>query len=281
MSFARAGFKECPPSARLLQALLAEVTGSSSLGPEVLATMVGGDASLRSALRQAVVHGGAFHERNRSLRELTLLWGMERVVQVVADSLFAELVNDEPLNAYGLRVDAFYARALATAIWTRALAEMQHADPTRAYAIGMLHEIGMIALNRLVLKVKPHLRIPLNPVHLQVQTERREVRADFLQVGQQTLEDWAFPAVCANAIRFQQHPLLHTGSRRYSMLLHLGRLLGRAQLENGPRAAVDTLPANVLIELELRPQSILTELPKVEEGFVRRLYAASVDSVLA
>lgn len=243
--------------------------------------MVEGDASLRGALRQAIVHGGAFPERNRSLREVVASWGMGRVVQVVVDSLFAELVNDEPLTAYGLRADSFFARALATAVWTRALADIQHADPTRAYAIGMLHEIGMIALNRLAVKVKPHLRIPLNPVHLQVQTERKEVRADFLQVGQQTLEEWAFPALCSNAIRFQQHPLLHTGSRRYSMLLHLGRLLGRAQLEGGVRSAVDTLPANVLIELEMRPQSILADLPKVEEGFIRRLYAASVDSVLA
>lgn len=281
MNHARAGFKECPPSARLLQLLLAEVTGLSSIGKEGLTFSVDGDPQLRGALRQAVVHAGSFLDRNRALNELVDLWGMERVVQVVADGLVTELVNDEPLSAYGLEADAFLGRALATAVWTRALAEIQHADPIRAYAIGMIHEIGMVALNRLIRKVKPHLRIPLKPVHMQVQTERHEVRADFLQVGSLALEEWGFPAVCANAVRFQQHPLLHTGSRRYSMLLHLGRLLGRAQLENNARAVVDTLPTNVLIELELRPHAILTELPRVEEGFVRRLYAASVDSVLA
>ena len=44
---------------------------------------------------------------------------------------------------------------------------------------------------------------------------------------------------------------------------------------------MDTFAGDVLIELEMRPQSILADLPKVEEGFIRRLYAASVDSVLA
>lgn len=170
-------------------------------------------------------------------------------------ALLADLAS-EGFECYGLSTEEFLERSLAVAVWSEELAGRMGGDRATAFALGMLHRLGMVAVARMLFRVKPDVRVPMGRLAPQLAREREEMRLDCLQAGARLLEMWGFPEFAVKAVRHQHHPLLHTGHRKVTVALALAVAMGEAMRRGTLRATVDGLPEPMLDELRVERISL-------------------------
>lgn len=126
--------------------------------------------------------------------------GMREVIRVVDLSLSRQLFARD-LPSYGLTARDYWSTSAAAALVMEALAKELGLHAEDAHTIGILHPIGRVLIDQVILEKGFTLYWEASqPIE---DWERDAVGFDFAEAGALLLNHWAFPAATCDAVRSQ------------------------------------------------------------------------------
>lgn len=160
--------------------------------------------------------------------------GYDQIYELVSTAV-ASQVLERPLLAYGLEADALWQRSVACAVAAELLADHLNVDRKIAYTIGLLHSIGMIAIDDWLSIHRPGLRLVSEGMPLEYCTAEREaVGFHQAETGAALLRLWDFPQVMSEPVRWQYLPKGTAAYFRFAALLHVAKAIGAQVLDPAP-----------------------------------------------
>lgn len=218
----------------LSRALRSEDTAS-----ERIVRLVSSDAAL-TAMALKLANSSFYGARGRvlSLRDAVQILGMQTLSATVTTAAVMSCLS--PTACTGHDAEAAWRHALGTALTAQLLAESRGLDACTAYTVGLLHDIGGLALATCfpesysaVLAWSVQHDVPVLDV------ERELLGTDHAEVGALISEHWHFAPLVTEAIR-THHAVPEEGGDTLLDLLHLADNITHA-LDIG-HAADDRVP---------------------------------------
>lgn len=171
--------------------------------------------------------------------------GFAHIYEIVANAV-AEQVLVRPLTAYSVEADDFWRRSVACGLAAECLAEACGEDRNVAYTLGLLHGIGMVAIDQWAQVHAPTLGFfgrgfPRD----HSDGERTLLGCTNAEVGAAVLRGWEFPPEMSEPLRWQYAPLDTLAHRRLNCLLYAAKWLS-ARVCAGPEQAVAAPDKRVL-----------------------------------
>lgn len=159
-------------------------------------------------------------ERCHSVPFAVVRIGFDNIFEIVANAV-AEQVLVRPLAAYSFEADEFWRRSVTCGLAAEALAEICGEDTNVAYTLGLLHGVGMVAVDHWVEIHQPHLGFfgrgfPRD----YMDGEKVLLGCTSSEVGGAVLKGWEFPAEMSEPLRWQHTPLDGGAHRRLNCLLY-------------------------------------------------------------
>jgi HD-like signal output (HDOD) protein len=195
----------------------------------------------------------------RTIEEAVNRVGFHQVHQLVATAAVSTVIG-KPLSVYGLDDKAMWRNSVACAFAAELLAAHIREDVAEAYTIGLLHEVGRVA-------VDSYLGGKMPPVQLAdagfpndySATERSQLGFSHAEVGACMLKNWDFGPLAIEALRSQYAPLeALLPYDRMAAVLYGARLLRTVVCQGGEgppiRADVAILETLCMTETELLGQ---------------------------
>lgn len=212
-----------------LQPMLADVNGASL---EELASVIRLERALAARILQ--VSNSAFiglGDRARSIEEAISRLGFREVRRLVTLVIGMQIM-DRPLPAYGMDSKTLWRQAIACGLACEELARYADEDTNAAYALGLLHSIGMVVINAWAeLVAKGHQLTSTGYPDDFTGSERSLLGFTNADTGAALLRRWDFPASVIEPIRAQYQPVLASSSSRLAHLLLVARWIRSAVCE--------------------------------------------------
>jgi len=190
--------------------------------------------------------------------------GYDQVYELVASAVASEVLV-RPLHTYGLEADELWRRSIACALAAESLATRLSVDRDIAYTVGLLHSLGMVAIDAWAFQHQPDLRLVSRGLPYEAgEAERAALGFHQAEAGAALLRSWDFPAVMSEPIRWQYLPRGTVAHFTGSALLHVAKWLRSAALraDHPPHAGAihggrPPLPdASILQALNLTPSRL-------------------------
>lgn len=164
--------------------------------------------------------------------------GYDQIYELVATAVASQVLV-RPLASYNLDADDLWANSIACALAAESIAEQVEADRNIAYTVGLLHSIGMVALDEWTTSHQPHLRFTSQGLPLEAcEAERAALGFHQAEAGAALLRAWAFPQVMSEPVRWQYLPTGTAAHFPLAALLHTAKWLRTTALHpqvNSPR----------------------------------------------
>jgi HD-like signal output (HDOD) protein len=145
--------------------------------------------------------------------------GYAQVFELVSYAV-ASQVFVRPLDAYGIEADELWKMSVAGALAAEALAERTKQDRNVAYTIGLLHCVGMVAIDEWALSQAPGLRLRTTGFPREaVEHERALLGFTQAETGCALLKHWGFPTSISEPVRWQYVPRASASQARMASLL--------------------------------------------------------------
>jgi len=189
--------------------------------------------------------------------------GFNPIFEIVANAV-AEQVVVQSLVSYSMEADEFWRRSVVCGMAAERLAVMRGEDPEVAYTLGLLHGVGMVALDQWVQRQMPTLgffgRGFPNDF---AEGERVLLGFTSAEVGAAVLRGWEFPPEMSEPIRWQHTPLTAVGHRRMNCLLYAAKWI-TDRICAGPKWN-GVLPDNrLLVPIKFTSDSLACEVSELE-----------------
>ncbi len=150
------------------------------------------------------------------------------VVQDAAMALMAIEVFPGPLRLYGYPPQIIWRHSLAMACAMRELARLRQEDTGKAYALGLLHNIGMVLIDHWVMQRQPEARLERQDWPDEWQSaELRLMGFDHAEATAEVMQTLNFPAPMVEAARFQCRPEGARNAYRMAALMQMARWIRR------------------------------------------------------
>ncbi len=200
--------------------------------------------------------------------------GYNSVYELVSYAVASQVLV-RPLAAYGVEADELWLMSVACALAAEALAERTGQDCSIAYTIGLLHCVGMVAIDEWALRHARGLVLRRSGFPREaVESERAVLGFSQAETGEALLQHWEFPSNITDPVRWQYAPRASSHEVRMSCLLHAAKWL-RSAVCAAPGAPRPPLPdASQLLALGMEPE----KLAKMTDLVAGRL--ATVSSLL-
>jgi HD-like signal output (HDOD) protein len=149
--------------------------------------------------------------------------GYDRIYELVAHAVASQVLI-RPLEIYAIDADDLWKMSVAGALAAEALAVQTRQDCNDAYTIGLLHCVGMVALDEWALRTGEKLSFAMAGFP-QDAAEAERARFGFTQaqVGSALLRHWDFSAETSEPVLWQYAPLSATHEVRMASLLHAAK----------------------------------------------------------
>jgi HD-like signal output (HDOD) protein len=196
--------------------------------------------------------------------------GYDQVYELVSVAVASQVLV-RPLEVYAIEADDLWRMSVAGAIAAELLAERTGQDREGAYTVGLLHCVGMVAIDEWALRNLRTLALRRAAFPMEATADERAAFG-FTQAeaGGALLRHWGFPASIFEPVRRQYAPRLSAGHARMATLLHVAKWLRNTVCGQRPPA-----PEAVM----LQPLALTTAaLDRLAGDVARRL--AEVSSLL-
>ena len=215
--------KNLPSAPRVLPRLKALLSDVNSVMSDIVGLVrldPGIAARVLQTANSAYFSGGL---RCDTVYEAVKRVGYEQIYQLVSYAVASQVLV-RPLEVYGMESDELWKRSVTCALATEALAERCAQDRDSAYTVGLLHCVGMVALDEWSLRGgrKLFFRTEAMPREA-VASERSQLGFTQAEVGGALLRDWQFPLDTSEAVRWQYTPRLAGTSQPMAGLLHVAK----------------------------------------------------------
>lgn len=151
--------------------------------------------------------------------------GYDHVYELVSYAVASQVLV-RPLEVYSIEADDLWKMSVAGALAAELLAERAREDCNVAYTVGLLHCVGMVAIDEWALRNARTLR--LGAVGFPQEATAAE-RATFgftqAEAGGALLRHWGFPAPIVEPVRWQYSPRASASRERMATLLYAAKWL--------------------------------------------------------
>lgn len=149
--------------------------------------------------------------------------GYGQIYELVAAAVAAQVLV-RPLRTYSIGPDELWQSSIACALAAESLADLVDADRNIAYTIGLLHGLGMVAIDEWAARHQPQLRFTSRSLPLEsCEEERIQLGFHQAEVGAILLRLWSFPQVMSEPIRWQYLPVGTAAHNRFATVLHVAK----------------------------------------------------------
>jgi HD-like signal output (HDOD) protein len=149
--------------------------------------------------------------------------GYDQVYELVSYAVASQVLV-RPLEVYGIEADELWKMSVAGALAAEELATRTNQDRDAAYTIGLLHAIGMVAIDEWALRSARTLRLKTAGYPREAsESERATFGFTQAQVGAGLLLDWEFPRSIAEPVRWQYSPRSSASQAKMAVTLHVAK----------------------------------------------------------
>ena len=235
---------------------------------DVLVGLIGLDQALAALVLQMSNSVSLGYSRTCStLNEAIMLIGLGRLKTILLTSSATGIMK-RSLSGYRQGAGELWHHSLVTGVASEWLAQALHyPNPEEAYVSGLLHDIGKLLLDQVVLSnyneiidLVQKYRMPL------WQVEEKLIGIDHAKVGGLIAEHWNFPVVLVDAIRCHHAPSLARANQRLPAIVNLANSFAEDY----------QLTESSLLSFEIHPESL--NILKLEESDVEKLKIKMKDS---
>lgn len=215
----RAAIADLPPVSAVIQRILVVLQDPRSDVDDVARLVRTETALSAQVLRLANSAHYGLPERVSSIHEAVQHLGVTEVHQLVT-ALGSRQLFLRPLLSYGILADTLWEHTLAVAVGSEVCARYAGSDRGMAYLAGILHAVGIVALDRVA--AARHIA-PRGRDSLLDAWEQEHFGTDNATVAAQVLRFWEFPADLADVVAGRYQPA-RAGSAP-AAVLHLGSVI--------------------------------------------------------
>lgn len=213
------------------------------------------------AARVLQVANSAFYSKgNRCLTvvEAVNRVGYDQVFDLVAYAVATQVLA-RPLVAYGIQAEDLWKRSVACAIAAELIANHSDQDRNIAYTNGLLHSIGMVAIDEWITHHHPKVFLVTHEFPREASSNERALFGfSQAEVGAALLRLWDFPPEMSEPVRWQNAPRACPSQAKMACLLYVAKWI-RSVVCDAP-ATLPPLPeAEQMKRLDLEPD-VLKEL---------------------
>lgn len=180
--------------------------------------------------------------------------GYDRIYELVATAVASQVLV-RPLAAYGMEADELWRMSVACALAAELLAEQLQLERDVAYTVGLLHGVGLVAIDEWSFRHKLGLCFSRREWPLETcEAERMTLGFHNAEAGAALLRLWDFPAVMSEPVRWQYLPRGTAAHFQLAALLHAAKWLRTTVCGD-----VEELPApeaTLLRALNLTPRAL-------------------------
>lgn len=158
-----------------------------------------------------------------SVDEAVVRVGFTSVYEVVALAVTNQVL-ERPLVVYGIEAEDLWRQSVACALACETIANVVGEDPVVAYTVGLLHSVGMVAINEWAMQRQPVLVFTNKGLPKEyIESERSLVGFTQAEAGAELLDHWDFPQEMSGPIRWQYTPQSSSAYLRMASLLHAAK----------------------------------------------------------
>jgi HD-like signal output (HDOD) protein len=259
------------PSAPKVLPRLKELLGDANSSMVEVVTLIRLDPAIAARVLQ-VGNSAYFSQGTRcfTIDEAVQRVGYDQVYQLVSYSVASQVLI-RPLVVYGIDADEHWKRSVVCALAAELLASRSGQDRDVAYTVGLLHSLGMVAIEDWASRHSPELRLQSEKGLLEASAyEQAALGLTQADVGAALLRHWEFPSSMCEPVQRQYAPRSSPAQMRMACLLHCAKWL-RDKVCAADGAALDQLPESVMQMVPMRP----TELPAIVAQVTQRLKQVS------
>jgi HD-like signal output (HDOD) protein len=186
--------------------------------------------------------------------------GYDEIYELVSYAVASQVLV-RPLSAYQIEADDLWTRSVACALAAEFVAAQTGVDQSIAYTVGLMHNVGMVAMDEWIFRHAPGTRLPSGGLPREAcDAERALFGYHQAEAGAAMLRSWEFPLAMTEPVRWQYAPRGTIGHQRTSCLLHAAKWLRTAVCSSQPAPHPDPF---VLQPLGLRAEDLETWRPEV------------------
>jgi HD-like signal output (HDOD) protein len=172
--------------------------------------------------------------------------GYDQIYELVSTAVASEVLV-RPLAAYAISADDLWRSSVACALAAETLAERLGIDCDIAYTIGLLHRVGLVAINDWVERGGAQTKFEAGPLPFETcDQERRLLGFHNAEAGAALLRLWDFPAVMSEPVRWQYLPTATAAHAQLSSLLSIAKWVRTSVFTDANKSA-PALPDQVLL----------------------------------
>jgi HD-like signal output (HDOD) protein len=154
--------------------------------------------------------------------------GYDQVYDLVAYAVASQVLV-RPLAAYSLEADELWMQSVACALAAELLALHSGQDRNVAYTNGLLHSIGMVAIDEWANRNARTLSLKFAGFPREAsESERAFFGFTQADAGAALLRNWDFPREMTEPVRWQYAPRASAGYAKMACLLHAAKWLRTA-----------------------------------------------------
>ncbi len=220
--------KHLPSAPKVLPRLKQLLSDGNSAMQEIV-TLVRLDPGIAARVLQtansAYFRGGT---RCTTVDEAVNRVGYDQIYELVSYAVASQVLI-RPLDIYGIDADELWKMSVGCAFAAEILAERTGQDRNVAYTIGLLHCVGMVALDEWATRGGRKLFFRTVGFPREA-NEAERVTLGFTQAeaGAALLKHWDFPQTMADPVRWQYAPRASAGHSRMACLLYAAKWIRSA-----------------------------------------------------
>lgn len=215
--------EDLPPAPRVLPRLRRLLLDANSSLQEVVAFIRLDPAIAGRVLRMGNSAYFSHGVRCRTVAEAIHRVGYDEIYQLVSLAVTSDVLA-RPLETYGLEADGMWRHSVACALAAELLADRCHEDREVSYTVGLLHAVGMIAIDNWAGRRRSELRLTSKGFPREASDNER-LCLGFTQAdaGSALLQYWEFPREMYDPVRYQYTPRACASDPRITCLLHCAK----------------------------------------------------------
>lgn len=220
--------KHLPAAPRVLPKLKRLLSDGNS-EPRAIAALVRVDPGLAARVLQTA--NSAYYgagTRCGTIEEAVTRVGYAQIYELVAGAVASQVLV-RPLEVYACEADEMWRRSVTCALAADVLARQVGVDHDLAYTAGLLHGVGMVAIDEWAMRAGVRLVLASAGWPREtMEAERAAFGLTHAQAGATLLEEWGFPAAVCEPVRWQYAPGAAFGHAAGAALLVAARWLRTA-----------------------------------------------------
>ena len=258
--------KDLPPLPEVVNELIRFMNDDGASGDHLADKLAQDPALSAKALRLANSPFYGLSRQILSIPEALKVLGRRTVGLMVLAAAASDALKVR--SDIGFNTKAFWRHALGAALSGQALAKCQHMNPDVGFTVGLLHDIGQIALACIVpdryAEVIAHQR---GKDCLIIVAERTVLGTDHTIVGGMLAEYWLFAPAIVDAITHHHSPTMHHGPGLVG-LAHVADAISHALgLSGDEMEAVPPTPPDIWAAMSPDNETCMKLFADIEDQF--------------